>query len=238
MKLKIDLSRQGNFILAILLIHFVFFGYLSQTFQKNIGEQILFLYQILFPIPFDDILLVDIFKYLIAIYPLIFLFLIAFILVSEGKFFEYGIRNIIWLTPLIIGQFFLWAWIIYGFNVTITILLADIFAFLIAIAPLIILFVIVFIMVSREKFFEYGIRNSIWLTPLIIGQSFIWFWIMYGFDVAIIGEFFTRYEGYVTVLSILGINLFAAILATILKQYREKMKQLELFKKERRVDEL
>jgi len=236
MKLKIDLSRQGNFILAILLTHFVFFGYLSQIFQKDIGEQILFLYQILFPI--DEILWVDIFKFLIAIDPLIILFLIVFILVSEEKFFEYGIRNSIWITPIIIGQSFIWAWIIYGFNVTITILLADIFTFLIAITPIIILFVIVFIMTYREKFFEYGIRNSIWLTPFIIGQSFIWFWIMYGFDVTIIGEFFTRYEGYVTILSILGINLFAAILASILKQYREKRKKLEQFKKERRVDDL
>jgi len=148
MKLKIEVSRQANFILAILLIHFVFFGYLSNIFQKDIGEKILYLYQI-----FND--------------P---------------------------RSPL----------------------------------SIIILFVIVFIMAFREKFFEYGIRNSIWLTPIIIGQSFMWSWIMYGFDVTIIGEFFTRYEGYVTILSIFGLNLFAAILATILKQYRNKWKKMDL----------
>ena len=153
MKFKIELSRQGNFILAILLIHFLFFGYLSITFEKGIGERLLFLYQILFN-----------------------------------------------------QSFFL---------------------------SLIILFVIVFIMVLREKFFEYGIRNSIWLTPIIIGQSFIWTWIMYGFDVTIIGDFFTRYEGYVTILSILGINLFAAILAAILKQIIDRSKKLEQFNKEK-----
>jgi len=148
MKLKIELSRQGNFILAILLIHFVFFGYLSIMFEKGIGERLLFLYQILFN-----------------------------------------------------QSFFL---------------------------SLIILFVIVFIMVLREKFFEYGIRNSIWLTPIIIIQSFIWTWIINGsFDIIIIGEFFTRYEGYVTILSILSINLFAAILASIIKQYGDRSKKLE-----------
>ena len=148
MKLKIELSRQGNFILAILLIHFVFFGYLSIMFEKGIGERLLFLYQILFN-----------------------------------------------------QSFFL---------------------------SLIILFVIVFIMVLREKFFEYGIRNSIWLTPIIIIQSFIWTWIINeGFDITIIGEFFTRYEGYVTILSILSINLFAAILASIIKQYEDRRKKLE-----------
>jgi len=153
MKLKIEVSRQSNFILAILLIHFVFFGYLSNIFQKDIGEKILYLYQLF---------------------------------IDPSSFLS-----------------------------------------------LIILFVIVFIMAFREKFFEYGIRNSIWLTPIIIGQSFIWFWIMYGFDVTIIGEFFTRYEGYVTILSILGINLLSAILAAILKQYIDRGKKLEQFNEEK-----
>jgi len=150
MKLKIDLSRQGNFILAILLLHFVFFGYLSLTFEKAIGDRLLFLYQILF----------------------------------NPNFF----------------------------------------------ISLIILFVIVFIMVLREEFFEYGIRNSIWLTPIIIGQSFIWTWIINGFfDVTIIGELFTRYEGYLTIFSILSINLFAAVLASIITQYKRRRKKLEQF---------
>ena len=147
MKFKIEFSRQGNFILAILLIHFVFFGYLSNMFQKDIGERILYLYQVF---------------------------------IDPMSYFS-----------------------------------------------IIILFLIVFIMVMREKFFEYGIRNSIWLTPIIIIQSFIWFWIMFGFDITIIGDFFTRYEGYVTIFSILGVNLLAAILAAIFKQYRIKWKKIE-----------
>ncbi len=103
MKLKIELSRQGNFILAILLIHFVFFGYISNIFQKNIGEKILFLYQILFnPSSFIS---------------LIILFVIVFIMVYREKFFEYGIRNSIWLTPITILQSWIWNWIIFGFDI-------------------------------------------------------------------------------------------------------------------------
>jgi len=103
MKLKIELSRQGNFILAILLIHFVFFGYISNIFQKLIGEKLLFLYQILFdPRSFLS---------------LIILFVIVFIMVFREKFFEYGIRNSIWLTPIIILQSWIWNWIIYGFDI-------------------------------------------------------------------------------------------------------------------------
>ena len=144
--MKIELSRQGNFIFAILLTHFVFFGYICNVYSKGVGEKLLFLYQVL-------------------------------------------------IDPS-------------------------------SILAIVILFAIVFFMVFREKFYEYGIRNSIWLTPIIIGQSWIWIWIInQGFDVTIIIEFFTRYEGYVTILSILGLNLFAAILAAIIKQYYEKYKE-------------
>ena len=148
MKVKIELSRQGNFIFAILMIHFVFFGYIANVFKKDVGERILFLYQILF-------------------------------------------------NPA-------------------------------SILSLIILFTIVFFMVFREKFFEYGIRNSIWLTPIIIGQSWIWFWFINGFDIIAIGEFFIRYEGYLTIFSLLGVNLLSAILATLAKQRYEKyMKEIK-----------
>jgi len=92
---------------------------------------------------------------------------------------------------------------------------------------IIILFAIVFIMVFREKFFEYGIRNSIWLTPIIIGQSWIWMWFIDGFDITIIGEFFIRYEGYLTIFTILCLNLLSAILATITRgQYKKYIKNI------------
>ncbi|MFX1596798.1 MAG: hypothetical protein ACFFBK_12130 [Promethearchaeota archaeon] len=85
-------------------------------------------------------------------------------------------------------------------------------------------------MVFREKFFEYGIRNSIWLTPIIIGQSWMWMWFIVGFDITLIGEFFINYEGYITIFSILGINLLAAILGAIARrkyeQYFEEIKKL------------
>lgn len=143
MKLKIELSRQGNFILAILLIHFVFFGYICNVHEKEIGERLLFLYQVLFD-------------------------------------------------PRTIFS-------------------------------LIILFVIVFIMVVREKFFEYGIRNSIWLTLVVIIESWIWMCFIDGrIYFTFIGKFFTHYEGYLTLFSILCVNLLAAILGSIVKGQYEK----------------
>ncbi|GAH96201.1 unnamed protein product, partial [marine sediment metagenome] len=47
-KIKIELARQGTFIVAILLIHFIFFGYIANLYIKSIGIDIIFLYRILF----------------------------------------------------------------------------------------------------------------------------------------------------------------------------------------------
>ncbi len=150
MRTKIEFGRQGNFIFAILMTHFIFFGYISNRYKKSIGKDILYLHKILF-------------------------------------------------NP-------------YSF------------------LSLIILFIIVFIMVFRENFFEYGIRNSIWLTPIILGQS--WFWYIFinmELDIFIqIGRFFISVEGYLTIFSVLGINLLAAILAAFSKEkYKEHFKKIK-----------
>ena len=150
MRSKIEFGRQGNFIFAILLTHFIFFGYISNRYKKSIGQDILYLHKILF-------------------------------------------------NP-------------YSF------------------LSLIILFVIVFIMVFRESFFEYGIRNSIWLTPIILGQSWFWYiFVNYKLDILVqIGRFFISYEGYITIFSVLGINLLAAILAAFSKQkYNERFRKIK-----------
>jgi hypothetical protein len=136
---KIEFARQSNFILALLLTHFLFFGYLSNVYQKNIGDGVLFLYKVLF-------------------------------------------------NP----QSFL--------------------------SSLILVF-IVFLMVFREHFFEYGIRNSIWLIPFIIVQSWIWYWfIIEDFDIGMIGAYFLRIETYITILTLLGINIGTAIVASIARE--------------------
>ena len=141
-KYEIDLGRQGTFIVAILMIHFIFFGFIANVYGKSVGEDILFLYKVLFS-PQS--------------------FLSTFILIA-----------------------------------------------------------IIFFVVLRETFFEYGIRNSIMLTPIIIGMSWIWYWFIDGFDITLILLFFTKVEAYLTIVSILGVNFSSAIIASILKQmYKE-----------------
>ncbi|MFX0019811.1 MAG: hypothetical protein ACFFAK_13665 [Promethearchaeota archaeon] len=148
MKKKIEIGRQAKFILACLLIHFLYFGYICNVYEKSIGENILFLYKVMF-------------------------------------------------NP----QSYL---------------------------SLIILFGIIFITVFRERFFEYGMRNSMWLILFIIFESWIWYWFINGFDILIIFTFFTRYEAYISILSLVGVNLLSAFLGAILKEkylkYLEKVK--------------
>ncbi|MBY9014131.1 MAG: hypothetical protein KGD68_00425 [Candidatus Lokiarchaeota archaeon] len=149
-KIKIELARQGTFIVTIILIHFVFFGYIANVYEKTIGINIIFLNKILF-------------------------------------------SPVSYLSTLI-------------------------------------LIAIVFFLVFREAFFEYGLRNSIMLVPIMIGMSWVWSWIMNGFNLIIIPLFFISLDGYLTIISIFGINLATAILASILKQrykeYKKKVKEI------------
>lgn len=151
---KIDIGRQANFILGLLLIHFVFFGFLSNIYLHydvvNIGDGILFLYKVMFS-PYS---------YLSAI----------------------------------------------------------------------ILFLIIFLMTFRENFYEYGMRNSIWTIPFIIFESWVWYWFINGFNIAVIGVYFTRIEGYLTILSLIALILSATFLGAIAKEsykvYKEKALKL------------
>ena len=159
MKIKIDISRQGNFIMAALLIHFVFFGYISNVYEKSIGNRVLFLYQVLF-------------------------------------------------NPISILSLFL-------------------------------LIAIVFILGFREQFFEYGIKNSIWLIPVIVIESWIWYMLINSFQADLLEllgtlfiTYFVSFEGYLTILILLGINLLSAILGVFARRkyrdYLAKIKEVEL----------
>lgn len=161
-KIKIELARQGNFIVAILLIHFLFFGYIANVIDvyERVSAE------------------VDIFQ-------------------SVKSFVD-----IIFLNKILFGP-------------------ASYLSTLILIA-------IVFFLAFRETFFEYGLRNSIMLVPIIIGMSWLWSWFINGFNLTIIPLFFITLDGYLTIISLLGINFATAILASILKQrYKEYKKKIE-----------
>jgi len=100
-------------------------------------------------------------------------------------------------------------------------------------------------MVYREEFPEFGIKNSIWLVILIVIESWIWYFFInptildptypreYTLEVFIITfldifpGYFIRYESYLTILILLGINVSTALLAGFTKvkirEYRKKL---------------
>jgi len=151
MKLKIELGRQTNFIMAIMLVYFVFFGYISNVFEENIGENLLFLYQVLF---------------------------------NPRSFLS-----------------------------------------------LVLLMAIIFFMVFREQFFEYGIRNSFWLTWITLGISWVWYWFTHDYTFEFLGQYFIRLETYITIAVLLSVNILTAIIAGIAKEkykaYKERITKIE-----------
>jgi hypothetical protein len=151
MRTKIEFNRQSNFIVSILAIYFVFFGYISLVYEENVGERLLFLYQVFF-------------------------------------------------TP----ESFL---------------------------SLIILMVIVFIMVFREQFFEYGIRNSFWLIIIVILLSWFWYWFINDFNFVFLTSYFIRIETYITIACLISAIFLSAILGATAKEkykkYKERIQKIE-----------
>lgn len=225
---KIEFSRQGNFILTLLLIYFAFYGYLSIVYEKSIGEGVMFLYQVMFIPggPSGPLIMYMFFpesgysmpllSALTVIEQLTFLiiYIIILILPFVGKFIlKWSTKNS--LLALLITQ------VVFMF-------------FFLGPKPLVIYFTIVFILVFRERFFEYGIRNSIWIIPFIIGMSWMWYFLMNpGLNFFVVmGVYFLRIEAYITIFMLVGINLITAILASTAKekyiQYYEKRKKIEV----------
>jgi len=109
LKIKIDISRQGNFIFALLMIHFVFFGFICNVYEYDIGLSILYLNQVLFATS-------PIFPLSLSFLSSIILFLIIFFMAYREPFYEYAIRNSIWMTFAIIFQSWIWYWFTNGFD--------------------------------------------------------------------------------------------------------------------------
>jgi len=145
MRTKIEFNRQGNFIITILAIYFVFFGYISLVYEENVGERLLFLYQVFF---------------------------------APESFLS-----------------------------------------------LIILMVIVFIMVFREQFFEYGIRNSFWLIFIVILLSWFWYWFVNDFSFQFLTWYFIRIETYITIACLVCAIFLSAILGATAKEKYKKYKE-------------
>lgn len=99
---KIDFIIAGKFILGLLLIHFLFFGYICNIFNKTPGDNLLFVYLSFFnSISWASILI---------------LFAIGVVQAFREDFLIYAIKNSIWTIPFIILMSWFWYMINY-FNI-------------------------------------------------------------------------------------------------------------------------
>ena len=106
LKLKnIEISKYTNLIIALLLVYFLFFGYICNIYKKDVGLNLIFLNRILIGknTYFSIFILIGIIS----------------LLNLREHFFENGIKYSIWLVPFTILISWIWYWFIYGFDITI-----------------------------------------------------------------------------------------------------------------------
>lgn len=92
--------------------------------------------------------------------------------------------------------------------------------------PALLLFFICFLLTYKEEIPHYGIKTSIWLVPLIIVEGFIFYAIMFGLSVEPIILKFTRLEGYLDIIIVLGLAISGAISGMKLKHLIMQRKQI------------
>ncbi len=154
-KFSVNLGNQGPFILMIVVIYFVFFGLIANSYERNIDEQLIWVYHTFFSVSLEI--------------------------------------NSNLVIPL------------YG-------------------APILILFLVCLFLTYNEDIYHYGIRKSIWLVPIINFISIVFHWMIYGFSLRPLQLLFGHYQGYLTMVILLAINLSGAICGWKLKDYVIKRK--------------
>jgi len=92
--------------------------------------------------------------------------------------------------------------------------------------PLILLFIVCFILTYKEEIPHYGIRASIWLVPTIILEGFIFYFVMFGFSLEPFILQFAHYKGYLNILILIGVTLSGSLIGM-------KFKQLSVRKREK-----
>ena len=109
-----NLLQAANFIFALLLMYFIFFGFISLAWNKTPGNYLLFVYKNFFAnytqFTYDHAWQ-NVFYYPSWVSLVIFL-LIGFIQSYRENFLVYSIKNNFWLIPFML----IFSWIWYSMN--------------------------------------------------------------------------------------------------------------------------
>ncbi len=93
--------------------------------------------------------------------------------------------------------------------------------------PILLLFFICFLLTYREDIPHYGIKASIWLVPSLIVESFLFYWIMFGFSAEPFILQFAHGEGFLNILILYGCTFTGALSGMKLKQFIKKRRKFE-----------
>ena len=93
--------------------------------------------------------------------------------------------------------------------------------------PILLLFLVSFLLTYREDIPHYGIKASIWLVPLLIAEGFLFYWIMFGFSAEPFILQFAHGEGYLNILILYGCTFTGSLSGMKLKQFIKKKKSFD-----------
>ena len=92
--------------------------------------------------------------------------------------------------------------------------------------PILLLFLISFLLTYKEDIPHYGIKASLWLVPALIVEGFLFYWIMFGFSAEPFILQFAQGEGYLNILILFGCTFTGAFSGMKLKQIIKKKRKL------------
>ena len=92
--------------------------------------------------------------------------------------------------------------------------------------PALILFFVCFLLTYKEDIPHYGIKASIWLVPILIGEGFIFYAVMFGFSIEPLILKFGRIEGYLDIIILFTIAISGAVSGMKLKQFITQRKRV------------
>jgi hypothetical protein len=91
--------------------------------------------------------------------------------------------------------------------------------------PILLLFLISFLLTYKEDIAHYGIKASLWLVPLLIAEGFLFYWIMFGFTAEPFILQFADGRGYLNILILYGCTFTGALSGMKLKQFIKKKRK-------------
>ena len=90
--------------------------------------------------------------------------------------------------------------------------------------PILLLFLISFILTYKEDIPLYGIKASLWLIPTIIIEGFVFYWMMFDFSLEPFVLQFATGEGYLNILILFLITMTGSFSGMKIKQLLKRRK--------------